>query len=118
MRGSSVLFLKNIDGTMIDFRNSRLILVILYVQELMRTFLRTIGDNFSIVITLVPGIVVAVLYPVGIIPQAAIVTIIIGLLTLLSVAEVIERRKASKRVELLIVRKFHSLVSRGTVIIK
>jgi len=58
-----------------------------------------IKENIVIVVTVVSGIVAAIGYPLGWIPQTVVLSVIVGLLTIFATSEILERRRRFANLE-------------------
>jgi xanthosine utilization system XapX-like protein len=74
-------------------------------------FWSSLADNALLVITLIAGILTAILYPLNLIPQTIALSVIVGLLTLLATSEILQRRRRFAKVESLIESGFEKLTT-------
>lgn len=70
----------------------------------------TIKDNVLLIVTVAVGVLTAICYPLGWIPQRAALSVIIGLLTLFATSEILERRRRFARVESMLENGFEKVI--------
>ena len=70
----------------------------------------SIKDRLLLIITVTGGVITAIAYPLGWIPQSVTLSVIVGLLTLFITSEIFERRQRFSQLELLVENGFANTV--------